>query len=103
MIGQQEACNVNIQSEQSRAIEQVVDCLKSFERPAITCSLLVSPAETDADGSFEWPVVDTVTAEFTAEVAKAAVSVDVRDIRTADSPRLIELKQKFFKALNDQA
>ncbi|MEO2018990.1 MAG: hypothetical protein ABGZ53_31985, partial [Fuerstiella sp.] len=44
-----------------------------------------------------------ITAEFTAEVAKAAVSVDVRDIRAADAPRLIELKQKFFKALNDQA
>lgn len=54
---------MEIQSKRARIIEQVLNRLKSDERPAVTCSLLVSPAGIDADGSFEWPVVDRWIAE----------------------------------------
>ena len=77
MIGQQEVGNVNIQSEQSRTIEQVINCLKSFERPAVTCGLLVSPVGKDVAESFEWPVVDRWRAEsYSSDLVTVEVIVE---------------------------
>ncbi len=74
MIGQQEVGNVKIQSKQSRIIEQAVNRLKSHERPAITCGLLVSPVGQDVDESFEWPVIDRWIAEALGKSVPEAVT-----------------------------
>ena len=78
-VGQQEARYVEIESKRARIIEQAMNRLKSDERPAITSSLLVSPAGTDADGSFEWPVADRWIAE-----ANSSHGVTVEVIIEAD-------------------
>ncbi len=46
-----------------QAMNRLKSCQKSFERPVVTCGLLVSPVGKDVDWPFEWPVVDRWIAE----------------------------------------